>query len=146
MHELSLAQELARRSAEMAEGRRVSVVQARCSAGVDREELASVFPVAVAGTAELEGAALQLEGVAARLECSCGFAGDLAADQVFGHIGLCPGCGCPGELSGGLELVGLLFAGPAAGGAGAPTSGAVSAPECLALGPHAGQRRTGRAG
>jgi hydrogenase nickel incorporation protein HypA/HybF len=111
VHELSLAKELVRRSAELAEGRRVDVVLVRCSAAVDSEELLGVFPMAAAGTAELEGAVLELEAVPARIQCPCGFSGELDADHVVGHIVICPDCGRAAELSRGLELMGLRFAG-----------------------------------
>lgn len=112
MHELSLAEDLVARCAELSAGRRVLLVRARCSAGTDPEELAAVFPVAARqqGGGELADAALDLEVVPARLQCPCGWAGELPEDNLAGHIGVCPGCGQPTELAGGLELLGLRFA------------------------------------
>ena len=113
MHELSLAEELVVRCAERAGGRHVVGVRARASTGVDCEELSAAFPVAAVGVAGgvLEGATLEFEIVPARLGCPCGWAGELPADNVAGHIGICADCGRAGELSGGLELLGLRFAG-----------------------------------
>ena len=113
MHELSLAEELVSRCVERAGGRRVVEVRARASTGVDCEELSAAFPIAAAGVAEgvLEGAALDLEVVPARLVCPCGWAGELPDDNVAGHIGICPECGQAGEVASGLELLGLRFAG-----------------------------------
>ena len=115
MHELSLAEELVARCAERAGGRQVVEVRARASTGVDCEELSAAFPIAASGVAGgvLEGAALEFEIVPARLSCPCGWAGELPADNVAGHIGVCPDCGRAGELSGGLDLLGLRFAGEA---------------------------------
>jgi Zn finger protein HypA/HybF involved in hydrogenase expression len=113
VHELSLAEDLVAKCAERAGGRRVLTVRVRCSAGVDAEELSVVFPVAAkqyAGS-ELEHAALELDVVPTHLGCSCGWAGELPEDNIAGHVGICPGCGHPTELSSGLELVGLRFAG-----------------------------------
>lgn len=113
MHELSLAEGLVARCAELSRGRRVSSVRARCGAGIDAEELAAVFPVAAEQYAsrDLENATLDLEVVPAYLECPCGWAGELPMDNVAGHIGVCPSCGQPTELPGGLELLGLRYAG-----------------------------------
>lgn len=117
MHELSLAEDLAACCAEKARGRRVMLVRARCGAGVDTEELAIGFWLAAAGlpgegaSEALESASLELEAVPPRIECPCGFSGELDADRVVGHIGVCPRCGRAGGLAGGLELVGLRFAG-----------------------------------
>jgi Zn finger protein HypA/HybF involved in hydrogenase expression len=118
LHELSLAEGLVAKCAELCRGRRVLAVRARCSAGIDAEELAAVFPVAAKQYpgGELENATFDLEVVPAHLECSCGWAGELPGDNVAGHIGICPGCGRPTELSGGLELLGLGYAGDAGPG------------------------------
>lgn len=134
MHELSLAEELVARCAELAGGRRVVQVRARASFGVDEQELSEAFLLAAAGGTgggggaggaaagaggalegaaggALAGAVLELQLVPARLECPCGWAGELPDDYVVGHIGVCPGCGRAAELPGGLEVVGLRFAG-----------------------------------
>jgi Zn finger protein HypA/HybF involved in hydrogenase expression len=115
LHELSLAEELVARCAERAGGRQVVEVRARASTGVDSVELLAAFPVAAAGAAGgvLEGASLDLEVVPARLTCPCGWTGELPTDNVAGHIGICPDCGRAGEASGGLDLLGLRFAGEA---------------------------------
>jgi len=113
LHELSLAEGLVAKCAELSQGRRVTAVRARCSIGVDAEELAAVLPVAAKqyGGEELEDATFELQVVPAHLECPCGWSGELPVDHVAGHIGICPTCGRPTELPGGLELLGLLYAG-----------------------------------
>ena len=113
MHELSLAEDLVAKCAERSGGRRVLAVRVRCNAGVDAEELSAAFAVAAKQYAgrELEDATLELGVVPAHLKCSCGWGGELPEDSIAGHIGICPGCGHPTELSSGLELVGLRFAG-----------------------------------
>ena len=110
MHELSLAEELVARCTELAGGRQVLEVHARANFGLDKEEFSEAFPLAAAG-GPLKGAVLELELVPARLDCPCGWAGQLPYDFVAGHIGICPGCGRAAELSGGLEVVGLRYAG-----------------------------------
>lgn len=115
MHELSLAEELAARCAELAGARRVVAVKLRCGAGVDQEELAAAFALVAASplVPALMGAALEVEGAAPTLSCQCGYSGQLGAEQVAGHVGVCPGCGRPAELDGGVELVSVRLAGGA---------------------------------
>jgi Zn finger protein HypA/HybF involved in hydrogenase expression len=65
--------------------------------------------LAESGDACLRNARLRLEEVPAVMRCRCGFEGELDPDDVAGHIGVCPECGCAGELGGGLELMAVTF-------------------------------------
>jgi len=108
MHELSLVEDLLSECQRQAAGRVVLHVRVRCPAGVDREELALGFaflgPKAGPG---LRGAALEVVDATTRLECTCGFRGDLGPDDVAGHMGICPGCGRVSELGSRVELLSL---------------------------------------
>ena len=114
MHELSLVSDFVRRCCELAEGRPVAEVIARCPSGIDVEEVVDGFSFLTSGTgspahAVLAGARLEVQSVAARLQCGCGFDGVLRDDDVAGHISVCPSCGRVSELPNRLELVSLTF-------------------------------------
>jgi len=114
VHELSLAEELVNECATLAQGRPVLAVAVRCPPGMGSSELSDSFAIlaaqlAEAGDACLRQAQLTLEEVPAVMSCRCGFVGELGPADMAGHIGVCPVCGCAGELGGGLELVALTF-------------------------------------
>ncbi len=82
MHELSLAEELVARCAQLAGGRSVTAVRARCSSAVDCEKLLAAFSLATTATDGLQTATLELEPVPARIDCLCGFTGYLGPEDV----------------------------------------------------------------
>ncbi|HTV10322.1 MAG TPA: hydrogenase/urease maturation nickel metallochaperone HypA [Acidimicrobiales bacterium] len=115
MHELSLVSELVTRCSDLADGRTVTEVRVRCPLGIDADELVEGFALITSqlgqrGAGTLEGARLELEQVAPYLKCLCGFSGRLSAEDVAGHISVCPQCGQVGELPSRLELVSVAFA------------------------------------
>ncbi len=114
MHEASLAEELVNECATLAQGRPVLVVAVRCPPGMGSSELSDSFAILAAQLAEsgdacLCQAQLTLEELPAVMRCRCGFDGELGPGDIAGHIGVCPECGCAGELGGGLELMALTF-------------------------------------
>jgi Zn finger protein HypA/HybF involved in hydrogenase expression len=114
VHEVSLAEELVNECATLAQGRPVLVVAVRCPPGVGSSELSDSFALLAAQLAEsgnacLRQARLRLQEVPAVMRCRCGFEGELGPGDIAGHIGVCPECGCAGELDGGLELMALTF-------------------------------------
>jgi len=122
MHELSLVEEMVSKCLALAHGRTVLEVRARCSDGIDAAEVSESFSFLVAGQGSaggdtcLTGARLALETVPAVLRCACGFNGELPHDNVAGHLGICPECGHVSEQGGGLEVLGISFAGAGASG------------------------------
>ncbi len=116
MHELSLVEELVATCCGRAGGRTVRTVRVRCPASVDAEELCDGFAfaahrLAIAATDRcLVVAELKVETVAVHLACACGYQGQLADDHLAGHMSICPGCGHVGEVTDGLELLGMSFA------------------------------------
>jgi Zn finger protein HypA/HybF involved in hydrogenase expression len=65
--------------------------------------------LAESGDGCLRDARLSLQEVPAVMRCRCGFDGEVGPGDIAGHIGVCPECGCAGELGGGLELMALTF-------------------------------------
>ena len=117
MHELSLVTELVSECYKRADGRSVARARVRCPLGIDAEELVEGFAFVTSqmggpGGKCLSGASLEVEPVRPRLRCRCGFSGPLSADDIAGHISICPGCGGVGELDSRLELLSLAFAEP----------------------------------
>jgi Zn finger protein HypA/HybF involved in hydrogenase expression len=117
MHELSLVDELITECTRRAGGRPVDEVRINCAEGTDTDEVADAFAflaphcAAAGGPNPMAGARLAISSVAARGECKCGFADEVPADAVAGHMFVCPACGCVGDQTGVLELVALVFAG-----------------------------------
>jgi Zn finger protein HypA/HybF involved in hydrogenase expression len=117
MHELSLVEELVKTCTDLAQGRTVAAVSARCSSAVDPVELREAFTLLVGqvavrtgGGGALSKADLKLETVPVRFRCTCGFDGELGPEHLVGHIGICPSCGRVGEVEAGIELVAMSFA------------------------------------
>jgi Zn finger protein HypA/HybF involved in hydrogenase expression len=116
MHELSLAEELVATCAGRVGRRAVRVVRVRCLASVEAEELCEGFAFAASRLAASNGdpcllaAELEVELVPVHLVCECGYEGQLTDDHIAGHMSVCPGCGHVGEVTDGLELVGVTFA------------------------------------
>lgn len=103
MHELSLVSELVDECCRRAEGGRVSLVRVRCALPDAEDELQQAFVMLSADT-PLEGAVLEIEPVALRIACKCGYEG--AVDGVIGHMYICPSCGKVGPFdSASLELL-----------------------------------------
>ena len=122
MHELSLVEELLTECKALAQGRTVEVVSARCSSAIDTVELSEGFALLAGqvaagpgGDACLRKARLKLETVPVYFQCACGFNGELAADHVAGHVGICPACGQVSEVGVGVELVAMTFSEPGRG-------------------------------
>jgi len=114
VHELSLVSDFVRRCCDLAEGRPVAEVTARCPSSIDVEEVVDGFSFLTSDPgspahAVLGGARLEVQAVAARLRCECGFDGALRDDHMAGHISVCPSCGRISELRSRLELVSLKF-------------------------------------
>jgi Zn finger protein HypA/HybF involved in hydrogenase expression len=104
MHELSLVNELVAECARRADGHPVAVVEVRCPAGTDADEIADAFAQLTAG-GPLGGAVLRLQTVPQVLSCDCGFAGEVGPDHCAGHMVICPGCARVHEAPDALELV-----------------------------------------
>ncbi len=106
MHELSLAEELVEECCRLAGSRTVLAVDIRCAPAVDLPELEQGFHQLAVGSA-LEGAELRVEEVPAVLSCQCGFEGVLSADDLAGHLAVCPRCGQVHPAPGGIDIVTL---------------------------------------
>lgn len=91
MHEFSLASELIERCEELAGGLPVAVVRVRRSPAIGEVELRQAFEACAAGTT-MEGARLDVEVDPVSFECPCGFRGELGANDVIGHMVVCPSC------------------------------------------------------
>jgi Zn finger protein HypA/HybF involved in hydrogenase expression len=116
MHELSLVDELVATCRSRANGRTVQEVWVRCPTTVNPAELSVGFAMAArqlavsAGDPSLEAAELKLELVPVHLRCACGYEGQLSAEDLAGHMSVCPQCAHIGEADACLELVGMSFA------------------------------------
>ena len=113
MHEMGVAQDLARRCVAEAHGRHVLEVWANCPVGLDGPELAECFAFVADqlgqdGERCLEEATLKLHPVPLRLKCSCGFEGDLDRDHVAGHVTICPCCAEVDEAGAEVQLAALI--------------------------------------
>lgn len=114
MHELGLAQELVGRCRVEAHGRHVLEVWANCPVGLDVPELSECFALlagqlAEAGEGWLEEAELRVQVAPVRLECSCGFQGELDHDHLAGHVAICPRCAHVSEAGGDVELAAIVY-------------------------------------
>ncbi|HTW10454.1 MAG TPA: hypothetical protein VME46_23315 [Acidimicrobiales bacterium] len=115
MHELSLVDELVATCLQLADGRPVLEVWARCPAGTDMDEVGEYFALLARSGPPgqgscLERAELRLEQRDVELCCTCGFTGALGPDDIAGHIGVCPVCGRASEIRERLEVVAMSFA------------------------------------
>ncbi len=115
MHELSLVEELVDKCRALAQGRAVLQVWASCPEGTDVDEISECFTFLAAQLADqgdncLKSTQLSMQAVPLFINCPCGFTGELASDQIAGHITVCPQCGRVDEAGGGVELVAMSFA------------------------------------
>jgi Zn finger protein HypA/HybF involved in hydrogenase expression len=114
MHELSLVEELVQKCRALAQGRSVLQIWATCPEGTDVDELPECFALlsdqlVAQGDTCLQRAQLNVQALPLFLSCPCGFNGELASDQIAGHITVCPQCSRVGEGEAGMELVAMSF-------------------------------------
>lgn len=76
---------------------RVEVVRIRRGSTFAEEALLQGFEILAAGT-PLEGARLEVEIVNRIVECACGRSPVVTADDLLGHMWVCPVCGHAEEI------------------------------------------------
>jgi Zn finger protein HypA/HybF involved in hydrogenase expression len=76
---------------------RVDVVRVRRGSSFSEDALLQGFEILTAGTA-LEGARLEVEVVNRFVECACGRSRVVTADDLLGHVWVCPICGHAEEI------------------------------------------------
>jgi Zn finger protein HypA/HybF involved in hydrogenase expression len=76
---------------------RVDVVRVRRGSTFSEDALLQGFETLVAGTA-LEGARLEVELINRFVECGCGRSPVVTADDLLGHLWVCPVCGHAEEI------------------------------------------------
>jgi Zn finger protein HypA/HybF involved in hydrogenase expression len=113
VHELSLVAELVAECERRAAGAPVSLVRVRCAATIPEAALREAFRLLTAG-GPLAAATLEVESLAVRLRCPCGFAGALGDADLAGHLAVCPSCGAVSShehAAGGVHLL-AVHSGP----------------------------------
>jgi Zn finger protein HypA/HybF involved in hydrogenase expression len=104
MHELSLVSDLVDECCRRAGGEAVSLARVRCSMPDLHEELQQAF-VMMSTSTLLEGAVLEVESVAVRLSCPCGYQGPTDGGGTD-HLFVCPECSKVRPITAaGLELL-----------------------------------------
>ncbi|MCX7020294.1 MAG: hydrogenase maturation nickel metallochaperone HypA [bacterium] len=113
MHEFSIVQSLVRQLAEDAGNKgadRVLKVRLRRGSTFSEDALLQAFEVASRQTI-LEGAELIIETVKLDHTCACGHRQLVMADDLIGHMFVCPKCGeiseCAGHMD--LELIDVII-------------------------------------
>jgi Zn finger protein HypA/HybF involved in hydrogenase expression len=98
---------------------RIAAVHLRRSSAFDPAALAQAWPVAAAGT-PLAGAAVEVTVADLTFTCPCGERRVITADDLIGHMFVCPACGRAGDVDGthDLEVTAIIAAAPV--GAGDP--------------------------
>jgi Zn finger protein HypA/HybF involved in hydrogenase expression len=88
---------------------RVAAVHLRRSSAFDPAALAQAWPMAAAGT-PLAGATVEVTVADLTFACRCGYRQVLTADDLIGHMFVCPACGWAGDVDGthDLEVVQVL--------------------------------------
>ena len=99
MHELSLVEALVDECRRLAGDRPVVALRVRVGATLGGDELHQAFALLTADTL-LAGAVLEVEAEAPAITCDCGFRGPVGADDVIGHVVVCPGCGAGARVRG----------------------------------------------
>jgi Zn finger protein HypA/HybF involved in hydrogenase expression len=126
MHEYAAVEELVGALTRQLTARgvgRVASIRLRRSSSFDPDALAQAWPMAAAGT-PLAGAAVAVTVADLAFACGCGRRQVVTADDLIGHMVVCPACGRAGEVDGAhdLEVVEVIAAdggapaGPAGGG------------------------------
>jgi Zn finger protein HypA/HybF involved in hydrogenase expression len=76
---------------------RVDAVRVRRSTAFLEDALLQGFEMLARGTA-LEGTRLEIEVVDHMIDCPCGVERPILAEELVGHIWVCPNCGRPEEI------------------------------------------------
>ena len=71
---------------------RVEVVRVQRGTAFLEDALSQGFEMLARGTA-LEGARLEIEVVDHMVDCPCGIERPIGADELVGHVWICPNCG-----------------------------------------------------
>jgi hydrogenase nickel incorporation protein HypA/HybF len=114
MHEYGLVQDLVKRIVSQipaGDARRVTEVRVRRGSTMAEEPLRQAFEILSEGT-PLQGAALRVEEVTVHALCNhCGRTHVIRADDLIGHLFVCPECGAAREIdeAHGLELQDVLL-------------------------------------
>ena len=111
MHDQHAVQELIARLSCL---ERVREVRVRAGVVFSPEALVQAYEMQTAGT-PLEGTRLIVEERREERTCAtCGRTWEVTADDVAGHVVLCPSCGAPTPLEelAGLEIVGITWGSP----------------------------------
>ena len=118
MHEYAAVEELVGVLTRQVTARgvgRVASVRLRRSSAFDPAALAQAWPIAAAGT-PLAGAAVEVTVADLTFACCCGERRVITADDLIGHMFVCPACGRAGDVDGShdLEVVEVIAADRAA--------------------------------
>lgn len=115
MHEYTVVLELVDRILEQAKStnaRRVTEIRLRRGSTFQEEPLRQAFTMLSRGT-PLEGAVLTVEEYQVEVRCTrCGKTHGIVADDLIGHVFICPDCGQSQEIdeAHGLKLIGVATA------------------------------------
>ena len=82
---------------------RVDVVRVRRGSSFSEDALLQGFEILTAGTV-LEGARLEVEVLNRFVECACGRSRLVTADDLLGHLWVCPICGHAEEIDENADL------------------------------------------
>ncbi|MCC6630010.1 MAG: hydrogenase maturation nickel metallochaperone HypA [Chloroflexi bacterium] len=124
MHEYAAVEELVSVLARQLTARgvtRVAAVRLERSSAFDPAALAQAWPIATAGT-PLADAAVEVSVADLTFTCRCGYAQVITADDLIGHMAVCPACGTAGDVDGthDLEVIAIIAADGATTGDGDP--------------------------
>jgi hydrogenase nickel incorporation protein HypA/HybF len=112
MHEYGIVRDLVERLLPELRSRgirKVQEVRLRRSSTFAEQPLRQAFEMVAPGT-PLEGARLAIEEFSERVACAgCGRERDITADDLIGHLYVCPDCGVAREVdeAHGLEVLGV---------------------------------------
>lgn len=101
MHEYAAVAELIENLSRQFAGRgveRIETVRLRRSSAFDDGALRQAFAMLVPGT-PLDGAALDVAVEDLDFACDCGHRRVLSADDLIGHLFVCPACGAAREVA-----------------------------------------------